>query len=70
MKYTFYWLTGEREVLEGSSPEAALTQAGFGQGAMKALDFWVNGDNNNYVWNPKTRYWNITPEVRKRIFNK
>ncbi len=70
MKYTFYWRTGKREVLPGDTPEAALNNAGFGQGAVRALDFWAHNDNNNYVWNPETREWDMTAEARKRIFNK
>lgn len=70
MEYTFYWLTGKREVLPGDTPEAALNAAGFGQGAVRALDFWARDDNNDYVWNAKTREWDMTDEARKRIFNK
>ena len=68
MKYTFYWLTGKREVLEGNSPEEALNQAGIGQGAIRVLDFWAHYDNNDYVWNAMTRTWDMTLEAKLRIF--
>jgi hypothetical protein len=70
MQYTFYWLTGKREVLEGNTPETALNNAGFGQGAVRALDFWAHGDNNDYLWNAETREWNMKPEARERIFGR
>ena len=64
MKYTFYWLTGKREVLEGNSPEDALNQAGYGQGALKALDFWAHDNDNGYVWNAKTKTWDTKFRLR------
>ena len=48
--YTFYWLDGTREVLEGSSPEDALNKAGYGFGAIKALDFYIFGSHSEYKW--------------------
>lgn len=68
--YTFFWLTGKREILEGSSPEEALTQAGYGNGAVRALDFWASGDNQDYIWNPDKRKWDLKPESKIRLFGK
>jgi hypothetical protein len=48
--YTFFWLTGKREVLVGIDPANALTRVGYGQGALRALDFYAEGDNNGYEW--------------------
>ena len=50
MKFTFYWLDGKCEVLEGDAPEHALEKAGYGNGAIKALDFFARGDNKEYIW--------------------
>jgi hypothetical protein len=50
-KYTFYWLDGTREVLEGKSESDAANRAGYGHGAISALDFVAKGENNEYVWN-------------------
>ena len=69
-KFTFFWLTGKREVFEGSDTANALNNAGYSQGALRALDFWANGDNNDYVWNKTKRNWDLTPEASKRLFNK
>lgn len=55
--YTFYWLTGEREVFEGDSPGDALNKAGYSQGALRALDFWAHGERNDYQWNKDERVW-------------
>ena len=50
MKYTFYWRNGDRDVFEGDAPEDALSKAGYGQGAVSALDFYAEGDDNSYIW--------------------
>lgn len=59
-KYTFYWLDGTREVLEGLSVAGAFRDAGYGAGAMSALDFTCNGENDSYVWGGKG--WNKKAE--------
>jgi len=61
--YTFYWLDGKRDVLEGDSISNAFLKAGYGAGAMAALDFICNGDNNEYCWNKNKNIW-IKKEVR------
>lgn len=55
--HTFYWLDGKKEVLQGDTPEEALNKAGYGQGALKALDFYAKGDDNNYTWDPSIHEW-------------
>ena len=54
-QFTFFWLTGSREVLEGDKPDEALNNAGYGGGAVRALDFYAKGDNNDYVWDKEKR---------------
>jgi len=49
-KFTFYWLDGEKEVLKGDNPTDALNKAGYGGGAMPALDFFSYGECDQYVW--------------------
>ena len=56
-KYTLYWKTGDREVVEGPTPAKAMTLAGYSGGAVAALDFYVNGDAHGYRWNKVRRYW-------------
>lgn len=55
--YTFYWLDGDRNVFDGDSPADALNKAGYSQGALRALDFWVQGDCGDYWWNKEERRW-------------
>jgi len=50
MKFTFFWLDGKREVFEGKDPLDALSKAGYGSGAVRALDFYMSGDDNKYIW--------------------
>lgn len=67
-KFTYFWLTGDRQVLKGNDPTDALNKAGYSQGALKALDFWANDDNNDYIWDAETQSWDLTPEGIKRLF--
>ena len=56
-KYTFFWLCGVRDVYEGKSPADALNKAGVGQGAVRALDFWAEGDNKEYGYDKDKKEW-------------
>lgn len=49
-KRTFYWLNGQRQVLEGDSVADALMNGGYTAGALHALDFVANGECDDYVW--------------------
>jgi len=66
--YTFYWLTSKREVLQGTDQADALNKAGYGNGAIRALDFWASGDNKDYFWDKDNKKWEWTPEAYQRIF--
>jgi hypothetical protein len=49
--YTLYWLDGKRELVKGSDIADAVTHAGYGEGALRALDFFAKGDDFScYVW--------------------
>ena len=56
-EFTFFWLDGKREVLKGGGPADALTKGGYSQGALKALDFYDYGNNNNWEWKKEIRTW-------------
>jgi hypothetical protein len=56
-KFTIFWLTGERDVFEGDTPAHAMMLAGYGSGSTKAIDFYAEGDNNDYIWNKGERCW-------------
>ena len=55
--YTLYWRDGKRETVSGATPEQAMTLAGYGGGAVRALDFYANGDDRDYTWNAEKRDW-------------
>jgi len=58
MTFTFYWLTGEKEFAKGSTPANAFSNAGYAGGAISALDFYVDGKDDEYTWNKTTKTWN------------
>jgi len=60
--FTFFWLDGKRDVLQGRNTADALNRAGYGQGAVAALDFWTNGDDHDYQWNEANRKWIKEPQ--------
>lgn len=55
--YTLFWLTGTKELLKGNSIAEAMNNAGYSSGAVRALDFWAIGDNNEYTWDTTDRKW-------------
>lgn len=59
--FTFYWRTGKREVFQGRDPADALNRAGYGGGAIRALDFYTEGNNTDYEWVEETREWRTKP---------
>jgi hypothetical protein len=61
-QFTLYWRTGDREIVRGHGIADAFSNAGYGGGAIRALDFHTVGDNRDYAWNAETRYWDrVTP---------
>lgn len=64
-KFTLYWLSGLREVIEGYDFADALRRAGYGNGALRALDFYANGDNHQFVFQNKAWVNNLDAEEDK-----
>ena len=56
-EYTLYWRDGKREIVCGSTPVDAMNRAGYGNGALPALDFFSEGQSDYYTWNAATRQW-------------
>lgn len=56
-KYTLYWLDGRREIVEGGTLKLAMSRAGYGDGALMALDFYVKGEDHTYVYNEDRKTW-------------
>lgn len=46
--FTLYWLDGKRELVRGPTPAEAMSRAGYGGGALRALDFYADGDDTSY----------------------
>lgn len=47
-KFTLFWRTGEREVIQGRTIAEVL--AGYGGGWMPDLAFWADGDDTSWVY--------------------
>lgn len=60
--FAFYWLTGQREVLDGKNPTDALNHAGYGGGALRALDFWSVAEKDEWQWNAAEHKWEPKPD--------
>jgi hypothetical protein len=56
-EFTLYWRTGERNVVKGPDVASAMTLSGYGGGAVRALDFWARGDDQDWEWNDEKREW-------------
>jgi len=64
-KFTFFWLTGEAEVVRADDIEDAMD--GFSSGVLRALDFWAEGDYyaensplKKWRWNAEKKTWTTT----------
>lgn len=56
--FTLFWLTGETQLVTGNSPVEAMNNAGIGNGALRALDFYAEGDKrNDYTYVDANRGW-------------
>lgn len=61
-KFTLYWRDGKRNIVQGRTIAEAMTLAGYGGGALGALDFHAKGENGDYAWNATSREWDrVTP---------
>ena len=54
--FTLFWRDGHRDVLPGDSVSDAMNKAGYGSGAVAALDFYADGENSEYMW-LKSKGW-------------
>jgi hypothetical protein len=55
--HVFYWRDGTAKVLWGETPEAAFASAGYGGGAINAVDFYFPGMIKKYYWDATTKNW-------------
>lgn len=50
-QFTLYWKDGKRDVVKGRNTVEAMTLAGYGGGAVGALDMVANGNDHAWYWN-------------------
>lgn len=56
--YTIFWLYGDTQIVTGSGPLSAMHNAGICAGALRAMDFYAEGDKRSeYIWNKAQRSW-------------
>lgn len=55
--FTLYWLTGKREVICGPNIETAFAKAGYGGGAIHAVDWYDNKASDTHYWSAKDKKW-------------
>ena len=57
--FYIYWRDGKKQKMQGRDIADAFARAGFGGGAINAVDFYKEGVDN-YEWNKETRNWDNT----------
>jgi len=65
--FTLYWLTGDKEIVQGYDVADAVRRSGYGGGALAALDFWEEGTSDNWEWNSETHKWQWTIAKKKKL---
>lgn len=55
--YRIYWRDGSTACLKGRNEQDAFVRAGYGAGAMAAVDFFGRGEALEYKWNAADREW-------------
>lgn len=48
--FTIYWLGGKKDNLDGDTLIDALNSAGYGGGAVSAIDFYTEGYSDDYIY--------------------
>jgi hypothetical protein len=59
--YTLYWRDGKHESVRGRDIADAMNRAGYGGGAVAALDFFGHGKTPAYYWNADRAEWEALP---------
>lgn len=55
--FTLYWLNGTKNVIKGLTIEEAFTRAGYGGGAVGALDWYDNGISETHWYDKNAKEW-------------
>jgi len=69
-EFTLFWLDGKIEIIKGIDIVNAMNLAGYGGGAVNALDFYENGDKRDeYLWDKEKHVWKYVYLMNKRELN-
>ena len=64
-QFTLFWLTGETEIVKGKDIATAMNNAGIGNGALRALDFYAEGDKEkDYTYVNANKGWQSKEFIR------
>ena len=55
--YTLFWIGGKKEIATGDSISDAFSNLGYGGGAIRALDFYSNCQDDSFEWDKESREW-------------
>jgi hypothetical protein len=67
--FTLFWIDGKKEIIRGDSITSAFTSAGYGRGAMIALDFYAEGESDDYRYNTMELRWKLKDEIKRNLIN-
>lgn len=62
--YTIFWLDGKKEIVRGYSIAEAFTHAGYGNGALIAVDFYDEGESDNYRYDQMELRWKLKDDAK------
>jgi len=67
--FILFWLTGDKEIVQGMDIADAVRRSGYGGGAMRALDFWSEGndDKENWTWNSTAHKWEWSESKKRKL---
>ena len=55
--FTIYWRHGETSTISGDDIASAFSKAGYGGGAIRAIDFYAVGTEITHSWNKELHEW-------------
>ena len=57
--FTLYWANGKKTELYGENFNHATSSAGLGVSPIAGLDFYREGNDDTYGWNPIQACWEV-----------
>lgn len=57
MIYKVYWLDGTSELIQGNDITDAFNKAGYGAGAINAIDFYSDKPDEKYMYDKLNHEW-------------